>query len=115
MGANKTQMRLMQKELGLELEKLKRILKMGYELKVLWVPMGNTKLSGEVKGHCIYVYDEDPEFAVETVKHEFIDYAISKTIEPYKEVTNRLIALINDDAYKRKEKLVESLCQLMKE
>jgi len=48
-------------------------------------------------------------------KHEFIDYAISKTIEPYKEVTTRLISIINEDAYKRKERLVESLCQLIKE
>jgi len=44
-----------------------------------------------------------------TSRHGFLDYAISKTIEPYKEVTNRLIALINEDAYKRKEKLVEAL------
>ena len=42
--------------------------------------------------------DEDVEVALETLKHEFVDYAISKVIEPYKEVTNRLIALVNEIA-----------------
>jgi hypothetical protein len=59
------------------------------------------------------VYDEDGEVALETLKHEFVDHAISRIIEPYKEVTNRLIDLINEDAYKRKEKLVETLCELV--
>lgn len=33
-----------------ELERLKRKLQMGYELKVIWIPNGGEKLSGEVKG-----------------------------------------------------------------
>jgi len=86
---------------------------MGYELKVVWVPNDNLKLSGEVKGETIYVYDEKGNVAVETLKHEFIDYAISTVIQPYKEVTNRFISLINEDAYKRKERIVEALCQLL--
>lgn len=105
----------LQERLEVELERLKRILKMGYELKVLWIPNNNSKISGEVRGTHIYVYDEDREVAMETLKHEFVDYAISKVIEPYREVTNRLIALINEDAYKRKERLVGFLCQLIKE
>jgi len=104
-----------QKRLETELEKLKRILKMGYELKVLWIPNSNSKLSGEVRGDCIYIYEDDEGVAVETLKHEFIDYAISKVIEPYREVTNRLISIINEDAYKKKEKLVDCLCQLIRD
>jgi len=103
----------LQKKLEAELERLKKILKLGYELKVRWIPNNNSKLSGEVKGETIYIYDEEEELALETLKHEFIDYAISKVIEPYKEVTNRLISLINDDAYRRKERLVEALCHLI--
>ena len=99
-------------ELEVELERLKKILKTGYELKVLWVPNNNSTKSGEVRGNYIYIYDEDGEVAVETLKHEFVDYAISKVVEPYKEVTNRLIALINEIAYTRKEKLVEVLAEL---
>ena len=104
-----------QRELEEELERLKKILKLGYELKVRWIPNINSRIYGEVKGDYIYLYGEDKEIALETLKHEFIDTAISKIIEPYKDVTNRLISLINEDAYKKKEKLVESLCQLIKE
>jgi hypothetical protein len=95
-----------------ELKRLKKSMKLGYELTVLWVPNGNSKLSGEVRGDRIYIYDKDEEVALETLKHEFIDQAISKVIEPYKEVTNRLIAMINEDAYKKKEKLVNALERL---
>ncbi|MEM2914591.1 MAG: hypothetical protein QXH91_04235 [Candidatus Bathyarchaeia archaeon] len=102
-----------QKKLENELERLKRILQMGYELKVRWIPNGSDKLSGEVKGDFIYIYDEDEEVAINTLKHEFLDYAISQVIEPYKQVTNRLIGLINEDNYKKKEKLVEKLSLLI--
>jgi hypothetical protein len=102
-----------QKELEAELERLKKKLKLSYELKVRWVPNNNSKIFGEVRDDYIYIYDENREVAFETLKHEFLDYAISKVIEPYKEVTNRLIAIINDDAYKRKEKVVQALSQLL--
>ena len=77
----------LQKELEVELERLKKILQLGYELKVRWIPNCNSNVSGEVKGAYIYVYDVDREVALETLKHEFMDYAISKVVEPYKEVT----------------------------
>jgi hypothetical protein len=99
-------------KLEAELERLKHLLRLGYHLKVKWIP-NNGKLSGEVKGDCIYIYEEQEEQALETLRHEFLDYAISQVIEPYKEVTNRLISMINEDAYKRKERLVEAICQLM--
>lgn len=73
------------------------------------------RLSGEVNGDCIYVYEEEEKPALETLRHEFLDYAISQTIEPYKEIANRLILMMNDGAYRRKEKLVEALSQLMNE
>lgn len=75
--------------------------------------MRDSRISGEVRGDYIYVYDEDKEVALETLKHEFVDYGVSKVIEPYKEVTNRLIALINEIVYTRKERLVEMLTQLI--
>jgi hypothetical protein len=104
-------------ELGLEgklesaLERLKQTLNLSYELKVKWIPNGSGKLSGEVKGDCIYVYDEEEDEALRTLRHEFLDYALSNIIEPYKQVTNKLIALINEEAYRRKEKLVEVLAR----
>jgi hypothetical protein len=32
---------------------------------------------------------------------------------PYKEVTNKLISQINEDAYRRKERLVEALNKIL--
>lgn len=46
------------------------------------------------------------EVALETLK-QVLNYAINKVIEPYKESKNRLFALVNEDTYKRNERLVE--------
>lgn len=51
--------------------------------------------------------------AVETLRHEFLDYCISQAIQPYKEVTNRLIRMMNEYAYRRKEKIVKTLVKLL--
>jgi hypothetical protein len=102
-------------KLQLALECLKQTLNLGHELEVKWIPDGDNRLSGEVKGDCIYVYDEEMDEALKTLRHEFLDSALSKIIEPYKQVTNKLIALVNEEAYKRKERLVEQLCILLAE
>jgi hypothetical protein len=104
---------VMQQALEAELERLKRTLKLGYELQMHWIPNEQAKLAGKVLGTCIYIYDQDDEAALDTLRHEFLDYAISQVIEPYKRVTNRLIALVNDLAYTRKERLVETLIQFI--
>lgn len=96
-----------------ELERLKKVLNRGQDLKVKWIPGNNGKLSGEVKGDLILVYDKQLETALETLKHEFIDYAVSEVIEPYMQVTNKLIALLNERAYHQKELLVGRLFRLL--
>jgi hypothetical protein len=101
-----------QKKLEEELNRLKAILGLGYDLIVKWVPDGKSKLSGEVRGNLVYIYEEEEEEAVETLRHEFIDFCISQVVEPYKDVTNLLIKKINKDAYLQKEKLVEALKRL---
>jgi len=104
----------LQRKLEAELEKLKRVLQMGYELKVVWAPDPDSNLSGEVvSGGVICIYDDTEEEAISTLRHEFLDYAISQVILPYREVTNKLISLINEDAYKRKERLVEALNKIL--
>jgi hypothetical protein len=102
-----------QRKLEMELERLKRKLSLGYELKVRWIPDNDNKLSGEVKGDVIYVYNEDESGALEVLRHEFLDYAISQVIEPYKEIANNLIMLMNKEAYRRKERIVEALMKLV--
>ena len=79
----------------------------------MWLPDSRSKLSGEVKGDQIRIYEEDEEKAMKTLKHEFLDYAISKVMEPYERIANKLIGLVNEEAYRRKEKLVEVLTKLI--
>jgi len=107
-----------QKKLHNEFSKLKRILGMDGDLRLDWIPRreiskSGKELSGEVIGNVVFIYVEDYEEAVKTLRHELIDYCVSQAIEPYREVTNRLIKMINEDAYKRKEKVIEALTRLV--
>lgn len=102
-----------QKRLHSKLEEYKKKFQFGNELSVKWLPGQNSRLSGEVKGKYIFIYDETIETALETLKHEIMDYAVSKTIEPYMQVTNKLISLLNERAYQQKEHLVEQLIKIL--
>jgi hypothetical protein len=102
-----------QNRLEAALERLKKISALGMELEVTWLPSKETVLSGEVRQKVIYVYEEDSEMAVETLHHEFLDYCISNIIEPYKRVTNKLISLINEEAYEKKERVIEAVIRLL--
>jgi len=96
-----------------ELERLKRKLGLGYELIVEWLPGGKVEICGEVKENVILIYEDNETKAIETLRHEFLDFVISQTVEPYQKIANKLIGLINDEAYLRKEKLVEALVALI--
>ena len=58
-----------------------------------------------MKRNIVFIYERDCEEAVKTLRHEVIDYLVSHAIEPYREVTNRLIKMVDEDAYKRKERV----------
>jgi hypothetical protein len=96
-----------------ELEFLKRRLNLGHELTLKWLPGEKDGICGEVKGNVILIYEENEEKALETLKHEFLDYLVSKSAEPYEKVANLLIKMVNDEAYARKERLVEVLKKLV--
>lgn len=96
-----------------ELERLKRLSKLVSKLSVSWEPTSNGPLSGEVRNNIIRIYESDERKAMEVLYHEFIDYAVSLAIEPYKEVINELIKLLNKSAYRRKEDVVEGLKGLL--
>ncbi|MEM2905723.1 MAG: hypothetical protein QW587_08330 [Candidatus Bathyarchaeia archaeon] len=99
--------------LARELERLKRETGLGQGLLVKWCPDADSDRHGEVKGDVIYVYDMDEERALATVKHEFIDYHISKEIvEPLVEYVNMQKRTIEALIYRRKEVLVERLSKL---
>ena len=95
-----------------ELEKLKKKSNFGHELKVVWLPSYDSKLLGEVKNGTIYIYERNEDEAIETLRHEFVDYMISQAIEPYKDIVNKFIQLLNEETYKKKESVVEALLKL---
>ncbi len=95
-----------------ELENLKNISGLGSDLSLVWAPDPGKALSGEVKGSTVYIYDEIEMQALDTLRHEFFDYCVSQAIQPYRQVTNTLIKLLNENAYKRKEEIVEGLRKL---
>ena len=101
-----------------EMKRLSRLLGLGHDLKIEWLPdhvkqSCGKLLSGEVLGDVVYIYDAKIEEALKTLKHELIDLAISEVVNCYREVCNILIKKINDDAYKKKEKLVKVLTRLI--
>ena len=95
-----------------ELDNLKHISGLGSALSLIWAPDSLNPLSGEVKGKTVYIYDMTERKALDTLHHEFYDYCVSEAIQPYREVANILMKLLNEYAYKRKEEIVEGLRKL---
>ena len=97
-----------------ELERLEAKLGLGFGLKVVWAPDPSNPLSGEVKNGIIYVYEEDLEGAVQTLKHELLDYMLtSKLVQPLVSLVNLLIKSKEVEIYKEKEKIVEALSKIL--
>jgi len=102
-----------------ELDRLKWALDTGHELKLRWLPgrvklFRGRRLSGEVLEEIIYIYDEEEERALTTLKHEFIEYIL--TIEftaPYKRMINTLISAFEEEMYQRKERVVRRLSDVI--
>ncbi len=106
-----------QRKLNSEFRRLKSALKVGHELEVKWLPgrdkdFHGEKLRGEVVDDTIYIYDKEEEKALSTLRHEYFDFAVCQVIEPYKSIANKLISVMNDEAYQKKEKLIERLSRL---
>ncbi|TDA41894.1 MAG: hypothetical protein DSO07_00610, partial [Thermoproteota archaeon] len=83
------------------------------DLEVIWAPDADSKLSGEVKGKTIYIYESEEEKAVNTLIHEFIDFLVSRALEPYISFANAMIKLLSDIAYRRKEETIETIVRLL--
>lgn len=96
------------------LDELKRSTGLGGELRLAWVPGGSPNLSGEVKENIVYVYDEEPREAAETLVEEFIEYAISEASEPYVSVLNAVLRRVNEEAYRRRDRVAKALAKLLK-
>lgn len=103
----------MEPKLKEELEILKSSSNLGLELSVFWEPDNGNPLAGEVVGKKIRIYESNESKAVETLRHEFLDYALSQAIKPYRAIANTLVKLVNTEAYTRKEEMVEGLNRLL--
>ena len=102
------------KKLEAELHRLKNRIGMGHELKLRWMPNGSDKLSGEVRGNTIYLYDTHIDEALETLHHEFIDYIISGATEAtYKKFINFLVTVVEEINYQKKEEVINKLSRLL--
>jgi hypothetical protein len=105
--------------LNAELERLKNLTGLGLKLTVAWLPKADLSLGGEVKNEVILIYEEEPQRAVETLQHEFLDFLICKAIEPYEQTTvlykamiNGLLEKLGEKAYFEKERIVEALVRI---
>ena len=101
-------------ELERELRRLQSLWGLNSSLKVEWIPNGSREVHGEVGGSTIYIYDEGLEEAVRTLKHEFIDYCITReVVTPLVDLVNALIKSREIEVYRRKERLVELFSSLI--
>lgn len=83
-------------------------------LELVWRPDLRKEVSGEVRNGILYIYEEDENKAIETVKHELIDYLItSRLIKPLVDMINLLMKSKESDIYREKEKIVEGLIKML--
>lgn len=96
-----------------ELERLKDRAGIKTDFTVVWSPKADSKKEVEVVGDSIFVYSLDVDEALQTLRHEFVDFIISSAIAPYLKLVNVLLSTISEDAYKKKEEVVEMLLKLL--
>lgn len=101
--------RMLQKELDYLKQKSMTVM----DLKVLWIPKADHTKEGQVVGNTIYVYSTNLADALETLRHEFFDAMICTASKPYLELINALLSVISEQAYSKKEEVVESLVRMM--
>jgi len=84
--------------------------------KAVWNPDHTRKNRGECLAdmRIIMIYDEEPEAAMETLIHEFLEMKLRHVISPYREVINSLIEAIEKITYQQKESFIEDLIPLLR-
>ncbi|MCY4491471.1 MAG: hypothetical protein OXC46_08430 [Thaumarchaeota archaeon] len=100
-----------------ELEKMLSAAGITRRFDVQWRPKHDSKIEGKVEDRkydtMITIYSEDIGTAMDTLRHELVDYIISDAIKPYLKAINALLSVIGEVAYQRKEQGVESLLRLL--
>ncbi len=103
-----------------ELSRLCAVTGYGSNLRVKYDPKCHSSLEGEVQNDIICIYSGSREKAIETLRHEFLDWLIVQSLRPYEELVNvHKVALnaifkhLQEQAYAKKERLVETLMRLL--
>ena len=97
-----------------ELSKLKIWTGLGQQLTLSWLPDIASDRHGEVKGNLILIYDLEEGEALQTLRHEFLDYLITnEVIKPLVDQVNMQKRLIESLIYQRKERIVHRLVELI--
>ena len=94
------------------LERLKDMTGLGEELKVVWQP-GRSKLAGEVIGSTIHIYVEEPDDALNTLTHEFIEYIMTRPQKRLLRLINALLLQTTNQVYRETDKAAEAISQLL--
>lgn len=109
-----------QNALEQELSSLQRITGQGSTLRIRWEPRAESRLEGEVRDDTIWIYSGSREKAIETLRHEFLDWLVVQSLRPYEQLINIQRAALNavfkhlqDVVYVEKEKLIETLMKLL--
>jgi hypothetical protein len=96
-----------------EFARLKRLIPCDEVTAVSWKPQTRGNLSGEVLNGTIYVYDENPYDAIDTLKHEYVDCVLTrKIINPLIATINLLVQDKAREIYKEKERIVNNILKL---
>lgn len=109
---------LHKKRLERELRRLQRLMSTGFEVSVTWLPGtaqydNGKKLAEQVVGDTIFIYTENPEEAIELLRHGFVEWLLNQHTQPYRALINKLITLFEEQQYERKERLVEALTKVL--
>jgi hypothetical protein len=97
------------RRLETELAALKKRFRSAQELEIEWIPNDSPK-SGEVIGTKICIYEAHEAEALDTLRHEFLEYVlVNELVAPYKRLINKLISLFEEETYDRKKRLIEKL------
>jgi hypothetical protein len=100
--------------LSRELRRLQHITGLGDELMVIWQPDFHHPKAGEIRDRKIFIREKSPEAAVKTLQHEFVEYLISRSTQPYRLLVNKLIEVFEQLYYHQKEQTIEALLKLLK-
>lgn len=108
----------LQEALRRELERLQQLTCGGYEVKVEFLPNvvkyhDGKKLAEEVVGNSILIYEENPQKAIELVRHGFAEWLLNQHTKYYRQFINKLIELFEEQQYERKEKIIQILAKLL--